>query len=95
MFKVDQEKYLLVVSKKQKSFVKKLASDLNPKADLIVSISNENMMKLVSTELKISPQQAFMKGMLKVKGNMALAMKLAFVTNATKKMLASEKKSRL
>lgn len=39
-------------------------------------------------ENKISPQQAFMKGKLKIKGKMVLAMKLSLVLDATRKQLA-------
>ena len=36
---------------------------------------------------KMTPQQAFMKGKLKIKGKMALAMKLQLILNATRKRL--------
>lgn len=39
-------------------------------------------------EKKLSPQQAFMKGKLKIKGKMALAMKLSLVLDATRKQMA-------
>ena len=45
---------------------------------------------------KITPQQAFMKGKLKIKGKMGLAMKLQLVLNATRKQLMqSSPRSRL
>lgn len=54
-------------------------------ADLTVIIESSNMNKLISGELK--PQQAFMKGKLKVKGKMNLAMKLTTVLAATRKKM--------
>lgn len=58
-------------------------------ADLIVIVESENMMKLISGELK--PQQAFMKGILKIKGKMNLAMKLTAVLSATRKKMPKAK----
>jgi len=55
------------------------------KADLQVSCSEEIMMKMIRKE--IQPQQAFMKGKLKIKGKMNLAMKLTAVLAATRKKL--------
>lgn len=57
--------------------------------DLIVTVESSNMSKLISGELK--PQQAFMKGKLKVKGKMNLAMKLTTVLAATKKKIPKSK----
>jgi putative sterol carrier protein len=59
------------------------------KADLAVTCSEEIMMKMINKE--IQPQQAFMKGMLKIKGKMALAMKLTNVLAATRKKLPKAK----
>jgi putative sterol carrier protein len=59
------------------------------KADLKVKCSEEVMMKMIRKELQ--PQQAFMKGVLKIKGKMTLAMKLTAVLNATRKKLPSSK----
>jgi putative sterol carrier protein len=36
---------------------------------------------------KLTPQQAFMKGKLKIRGNMGLAMKLQLILNGTRKLL--------
>jgi putative sterol carrier protein len=58
-------------------------------ADLTVIVESENMMKLISGELK--PQQAFMKGLLKIKGKMNLAMKLTAVLSATRKKMPKAK----
>jgi 3-hydroxyacyl-CoA dehydrogenase/3a,7a,12a-trihydroxy-5b-cholest-24-enoyl-CoA hydratase len=52
------------------------------KADITIKISEENFIAL--TEEKLNPQQAFMQGKLKIKGNMGLAMKLQKVIGATK-----------
>jgi putative sterol carrier protein len=58
-------------------------------ADLQVECSEEVMMNMIRKE--IQPQQAFMKGMLKIKGKMGLAMKLTAVLAATRKKLPSTK----
>mmetsp|Transcript_31326 Transcript_31326/g.47370 ORF Transcript_31326/g.47370 Transcript_31326/m.47370 type:complete len:114 (+) Transcript_31326:54-395(+) len=63
------------------------------KGDLKVKTSLEALEKLLNK--KVNPQQAFMKGMLKIKGNMGLAMKLSLIVNATRKQIASEQKSKL
>ena len=47
------------------------------------------MGKMIRKE--VQPQQAFMKGMLKIKGKMSLAMKLTAVLAATRKKLPSSK----
>lgn len=57
--------------------------------DLIVTVESSNMTKLINGELK--PQQAFMKGKLKIKGKMNLAMKLTTVLAATKKKMPKSK----
>lgn len=57
--------------------------------DLTVMITSENMAALISGALK--PQQAFMKGKLKIKGKMNLAMKLPTVLAATRKKLPNAK----
>mmetsp|Transcript_25930 Transcript_25930/g.39738 ORF Transcript_25930/g.39738 Transcript_25930/m.39738 type:complete len:122 (+) Transcript_25930:92-457(+) len=57
--------------------------------DLTVIITSENMAALISGALK--PQQAFMKGKLKIKGKMNLAMKLNAVLVATRKKLPKPK----
>lgn len=57
-------------------------------SDLQVTMSLDVLMKLV--EKKLTPQQAFMKRMLKIKGNMGLAMKLTVLVNATRKQLQSK-----
>jgi len=60
-----------------------------PKPDLVVTVTAENMAKLITGQLK--PQQAFMKGKIKVKGKMNLAMKLNAVLTATRKKLPKAK----
>ncbi|KAF4323198.1 hypothetical protein BBO99_00002782 [Phytophthora kernoviae] len=54
----------------------------NDKADLSIILSEENFLKMM--ENKLNPQQAFMKGLVKIKGNMGLAMKLNVVLAATR-----------
>lgn len=58
------------------------------KGDLKVKTSLKVLIKLLDKTL--TPQQAFMKGMLKIKGSMGLAMKLSLIVNATRKQLAHE-----
>lgn len=57
--------------------------------DLTVTVNSTDMNKLISGSLK--PQQAFMKGKLKIKGKMNLAMKLTAVLAATKRKLPTSK----
>jgi 3-hydroxyacyl-CoA dehydrogenase/3a,7a,12a-trihydroxy-5b-cholest-24-enoyl-CoA hydratase len=54
-------------------------------ADLKVKTSLATLQQLLQKEL--TPQQAFMKGKLKIKGNMGLAMKLTVVLAGTRKYL--------
>ncbi|KAG7365524.1 sterol-binding domain containing protein [Nitzschia inconspicua] len=53
--------------------------------DLIVTTSLEVFHQLLNK--KLTPQQAFMQGKLKIKGKMALAMKLNLVLDATREVL--------
>jgi (3R)-3-hydroxyacyl-CoA dehydrogenase / 3a,7a,12a-trihydroxy-5b-cholest-24-enoyl-CoA hydratase / enoyl-CoA hydratase 2 len=52
------------------------------KADITITIQDQDMLDMASG--KLNPQQAFMKGKLKIKGNMGLAMKLGKVMEAAK-----------
>ena len=56
------------------------------KPDLVVKTSLQILLDLL--QKKIKPQQAFMKGKLRIKGKMSLAMKLSMVLDATRKQLA-------
>lgn len=58
--------------------------------DLKVTTTLEVLQNLL--EKKLTPQQAFMKGLLKIKGSMGLAMKLTLLVNATRKHLYPESK---
>lgn len=55
------------------------------KPDLVVITSLKVFHQLLNK--KLTPQQAFMGGKLKVKGKMGLAMKLTLILNATRKQL--------
>jgi putative sterol carrier protein len=54
--------------------------------DLEIKTSMSTLLDLLAK--KITAQQAFMKGKLKIKGKMGLAMKLSVVLDATRKHLA-------
>jgi putative sterol carrier protein len=54
--------------------------------DLVVKTSPQVLQDLLAK--KLTPQQAFLKGKLKIKGKMSLAMKLTLVLEATRKHLA-------
>ena len=61
-------------------------SDGGDSPDLVVKTSQPVLLDLINK--KIKPQQAFMKGKLKIKGKMPLAMKLTLILEATRKNLA-------
>lgn len=79
-FEIDGRSCLLKASSKQK-------------VDLKVKTSRDVLLQLL--DKKITPQQAFLKGKLKIKGKMGLAMKLTLVLNATRRQLAKQTTSRL
>ncbi|KAL4167708.1 hypothetical protein KRP22_013192 [Phytophthora ramorum] len=58
------------------------------KADLVISLSEDNFLKMMDN--KLNPQQAFMKGLVKIKGNMGLAMKLNVVLAATRNYMKKQ-----
>mmetsp|Transcript_45269 Transcript_45269/g.96315 ORF Transcript_45269/g.96315 Transcript_45269/m.96315 type:complete len:121 (-) Transcript_45269:1485-1847(-) len=87
-FTVGAETYSLDLSSPSSCSVSK-GDAFDGKADLKVTCSEEVMGKMMSKE--VQPQQAFMKGMLKIKGKMSLAMKLTAVLAATRKKLPSSK----
>ena len=53
------------------------------KANVTITISDADFVAL--SEGKLNPQQAFMSGKIKLKGNMALAMKLQQIIDAARK----------
>ena len=63
------------------------------KPDLVIKVNDDDFALLYDG--KLNAQQAFMKGKLKVKGNMGLAMKFEKVLNATRKNIEKSKKARL
>jgi putative sterol carrier protein len=78
LFDVEGTKFLLHAKR----------DDNNNKTDpdLEVKTSMSTLLDLLAK--KITPQQAFMKGKLKIKGKMGLAMKMTVVLDATRKHLA-------
>ena len=56
----------------------------NDKADCSIAIKDEDFVKLMNGSL--NPQQAFMKGQLKLKGNMMLAQKLSLLAGKPAKL---------
>lgn len=80
-FEVDgAEPYFLDCSKN--------GSTNGDKPDLIVKTSLQTLQDLLAK--KMTPQQAFMKGKLKIRGKMGLAMKLSLVLDATRKYLRAQ-----
>ena len=75
VFTIDGEKYTLHASKTQKE-----------KPDLQVTTSLQTLQDML--DKKMTPQQAFMKGKLAIKGKMGIALKLTMVLDATRKHLA-------
>jgi len=71
------EQKWVVDLKSQEPFCKEGSLE-NP--DLNVEVAEEILVQLMNDSL--TPQQAFMKGLLKIKGKMSLAMKLAIVISA-------------
>lgn len=57
-----------------------LEKDSTKKADMTITIKDDDMMDLVSG--KLNGQQAFMSGKIKIKGNMGLAMKMDAIVKA-------------
>lgn len=60
-----------------------------PSPDLQVTLNEAVLLELAHKKLK--PQEAFMKGKLKIKGKMALAMKLNAVLASSRKYLPKSK----
>lgn len=76
---MDGQKCTLVAKKNGSSADK---SDIKVKTSMVVL---EELL-----EKKMTPQQAFMKGKLKIKGKMSLAMKLTLVLDGTRRHLAKQ-----
>lgn len=64
------EKYFMITVRNHKYYLSKEAKGNNP--DVIIFINTDTLRQL--KEGKITPQQAFMKGKLNIKGNMGIVM---------------------
>eukprot|EP00934_Nitzschia_sp_Nitz4_P004551 Nitzschia sp. Nitz4//scaffold223_size33660//2028//2378//NITZ4_007870-RA/size33660-processed-gene-0.14-mRNA-1//-1//CDS//3329542616//4541//frame0 len=73
---------------KDKSLTLHLCDSPKDKPDVIVTTSLETFHQILNK--KLNPQQAFMKGKLKIKGTMSLAMKVTMIVNATRKQLTQK-----
>jgi len=71
-----------------KSATPSIKADKAAKADVTLTLADADFVQLADG--KLNAQQAFMKGKLKIKGNMALAQKLEVVTKAAKTGLAKK-----
>jgi putative sterol carrier protein len=80
------------IKEQNKTFRLDVTSNPKDKPDLIVTTSLKVFHQLLNK--KLTAQQAFMQGKLKIKGNMGLAMKLTLVLNAARKQL-QQPRSRL
>jgi len=61
-----------------------VSTDENAKGDVTITIGDEDLVGVMLG--KLNPQQAFFQGKLKIKGNMALAMKLKELQLAKSKL---------
>lgn len=81
-FDIEDKTFVLKASSSKKNGG---SSDADA-ADLRIKTSAATLQALLAK--KMTPQQAFMRGKLKIKGKMGLAMKLTVVLDATRKHLA-------
>jgi putative sterol carrier protein len=94
LFQIDNEEpFTLNVSKNKPPSPSNASTTTPPPPDLVVTASLPVRHELLAQTL--TPQQAFVKGKIQIKGKMALAMKLELILNATRKHLMKERTSRL
>ena len=61
------------------------------KADVTLTVADDDFVQMSTG--KMNPQQAFMQGKLKIKGNMGIAMKMSAIEKVTKKLMEGKPKS--
>jgi len=79
VYKVGEETYTADLKTEKKAY----KGDFKGKPDLTITVKAADFMSLAEGKLK--PQAAFMRGKIKIKGNMGLAMKLSTVIDAARK----------
>lgn len=94
VFNLEEQVWCLDVTKGKLENIRSADSAPANSNNLIqVTTTLEILKELLSQ--KLSPQQAFMQGKLKIKGNIGLAMKLNFVLQAIRKHLPTTPTSKL
>jgi putative sterol carrier protein len=94
LFNVDGESFPLDARSTKNTAEDTTSSNKSKKNkyDLRVKTSTAILRDILAK--KLTPQQAFLKGKLKIKGKMSLAMKLTLVVDATRTLLMEQQRRR-